>query len=256
MALSYRETTDGSEEIPGNLLAGMLRCLHAQNLDFEHIYPNVSNWLVEIQDGRVIREVGINKQGEPIVVGPLGRNGGLWTNLTIRFSERDGLPIDQKVFDENWMQAYEKLTPLVKPKPEEPIREVKTSADLWGLWSAQGADLRLAFLPDGRGFFGAYNYGLMFYDLFRWELREESRLCIRGTLSFTQDDSGEVDSQPSLFVHEDIPIKIQTRFAGDGTPSKVLLAPLRNDRWNWIADKYIRSMVPLQEIKEPSFRNN
>src|SRR5713226_9112487 len=130
MAIYYRQTTDGSDQIPDNLLAGMLRCLHGQNLDFQHLYPYVAKWLLEVEEGHVIREIGIDKNEAAIVLGPLGRNRGLWPNLTVGFGERDGLPVDKEIFEEHWEQVYRKLAPHAKPKPDEPIREVKTNADL------------------------------------------------------------------------------------------------------------------------------
>ena len=48
MTLCYFELNDGADEVPNNLLAGMLRLRHSCNPDFEKQYPSVVKWYAEI----------------------------------------------------------------------------------------------------------------------------------------------------------------------------------------------------------------
>jgi hypothetical protein len=114
--LYYLRVTDGSESIPDNLLAGMLRCRHDGNPDFAHLYPAVKFWYVEADRGRVLREVGfaelVGADGGfvPVVFGPHGRNPGLWTTLELGCSrQRDGLEVTREAFEAAWDRARQRL---------------------------------------------------------------------------------------------------------------------------------------------------
>ncbi|HSZ55188.1 MAG TPA: hypothetical protein VK797_05975 [Tepidisphaeraceae bacterium] len=59
MALIYVEITDGSQKTPNNLLANMLRQRHRFNPDFASQYASVVKWYLELDHGRLLREIGI-----------------------------------------------------------------------------------------------------------------------------------------------------------------------------------------------------
>ena len=110
----YRRETDGAG-LPNNLLAGMLRCRHDGNPDFAHLYPQVQFWFLEVDRGRVLREVGfselIGAEGNaiPIVLAPYGRNPGLWTTLGVVCSRRYGTEIEAAVFEAAWRKLLAQL---------------------------------------------------------------------------------------------------------------------------------------------------
>ena len=101
MALSYCELNDGTDQTPNNLLAGMLRMRYRCNPDFEAQYPSVERWYVEIDVSKalVMREIGLDESNRPIVLGPFGRNDGLWTGVSasIGVHSRDMPNVDSLV---------------------------------------------------------------------------------------------------------------------------------------------------------------
>ncbi len=52
------------------------------NPDFEHRYPDVRRWLLELDAGShvVKREIGLDADETPIVAGPIEPNYGFWTD--------------------------------------------------------------------------------------------------------------------------------------------------------------------------------
>ncbi|MBX9622742.1 MAG: hypothetical protein K2X82_02915 [Gemmataceae bacterium] len=101
----YRRLTDGAERRPG-LVAAMLWPRRQANPDFADLYPRVSHWLVEVDQGRVVREVGLAALvgaaggSTPIVLGPWDRNPGLWTGFELPIGRED--EIDAAGFEAAW----------------------------------------------------------------------------------------------------------------------------------------------------------
>ena len=59
----------------------ILRILPNSNPDFENSYQGVREWWFEIDsNGVVVREIGLDKTGTPVVVGPWGDNIGVFTD--------------------------------------------------------------------------------------------------------------------------------------------------------------------------------
>lgn len=114
----YHRVTDGSEKIPNNLVAGMLRFLHARNPDLEPLYAEVVFWHVEVDGDRIVREVGFTPDDEPILAAPVGRNPGTWTILAFNFDDRCGPVIDAESFHRGWHEAVGKMTPIIQNQTE------------------------------------------------------------------------------------------------------------------------------------------
>jgi hypothetical protein len=74
------------------------------NPDFELLYSEVRWWYLEVdgKGGRVIREIGFQGQGKPIVVGPFGRNYGVWTDSPPLHDWSQFERIGQAEFDRCW----------------------------------------------------------------------------------------------------------------------------------------------------------
>jgi hypothetical protein len=117
LPIEYRLVTDGADDAPNNLLAGMLRCRHAGNPDFAALYPQVRFWFVEVEGGRVRREIGfaplVGSAGDavPVVLAPFGRNPGLWTKLEVACGPGDGTPIGAREFEAAWRALLDRLGP-------------------------------------------------------------------------------------------------------------------------------------------------
>jgi hypothetical protein len=77
--------------------------LPAANPDFESLYPSVQLWWVELNaSGVPQREVGFSAGGEPIAVGPFGRNLGFWTDSPMIFVATDYARVEDRAFEQVW----------------------------------------------------------------------------------------------------------------------------------------------------------
>ncbi len=122
MEKRYYRVTDGTDEVPNNILAFWLRQRHAANPDLDQIYTEVAYWFVEVEKYRVIREVGFGAEGEPILAAPLGRNPGTWTTIELNFVGREGPAIDEASFLRGWESAVARLKPTISPQAEDELR--------------------------------------------------------------------------------------------------------------------------------------
>jgi hypothetical protein len=106
VAVEYLELDDNSKEIPNNLLVGLLRMRYPANPDFIEQYASVVRWYVEVEtkSATVVREIGLNSQDEPIVLGPFGRNDGIWTGVSCSVGvDLTGSPrIKKRQFEAAW----------------------------------------------------------------------------------------------------------------------------------------------------------
>ncbi|MFX5693339.1 hypothetical protein ABTE17_21910, partial [Acinetobacter baumannii] len=52
------------------------------NPDFEHLYPKVKRWLLEVEIPARLpkREIGLDKDGNVLASAPIGRNYGFWVD--------------------------------------------------------------------------------------------------------------------------------------------------------------------------------
>ena len=72
------------------------------NPDFQARYKDVTTWWLEIGDKNdVVREIGFDAHGTPIVGAPLGKNMGVFTDSG-SYPEHGGTPVDTKAFEAAW----------------------------------------------------------------------------------------------------------------------------------------------------------
>lgn len=119
--LFYRRLADRAEQRPG-LLAAALWPRRNANPDFADLYPRVAYWLVEVNGGQVVREVGLAPlvgapdDRTPIVLGPWGRNPGLWTGLGLPFGRED--EIGAAEFEAAWDRLAAALRERADRRPD------------------------------------------------------------------------------------------------------------------------------------------
>lgn len=77
--------------------------------DYDKKSDDVAYWLVEVEAGRAVREIGFDAQGEAILHAPTDRNMGLWTDSDREFAVDDYQTVDAQEFDLLW-RKLEKLT--------------------------------------------------------------------------------------------------------------------------------------------------
>jgi hypothetical protein len=257
----YIEITDNSENIPNNLLACVLRQRHALNPDFRAAYLEVVKWYLEVENGRPTREIGLNRDGAPIAIGPFGRNDGLWGGFFGVINERDGEPIDKELFERLWNELATRFK-NVPAKIMEPIRPVEDPQVLHGLWTtgsggSMSEDL-IAFLPDGQGFFEVINVSLNCYDMFQWSVIGPGSLAIHGIQYFYLDDENEVAGMESRLQFDDVRAEIERKHFGDGSCVEFLnlrleTAQARQHEHLYFPERYYRCPIPPDQIEHPAF---
>ncbi len=96
---------------PEESLGSIGAVLLTENPDFETLYPGVDHWLLEIDDetGCVSREIGIDKEGTPITIGPWGCNYGVFADTVIDLGESSHEKITALLFEEKWDTAKDRL---------------------------------------------------------------------------------------------------------------------------------------------------
>ena len=86
------------------LIARLLsKVLPNANPDFGPIYPQVTYWHLEIQGTKPIREIGFNRSGEPVVLGPFGANYGMWTDSPVLIEPSDYPSVSKDLFVVDWL---------------------------------------------------------------------------------------------------------------------------------------------------------
>lgn len=98
----YKEKTPESE--PGTVM-------QTENPDFDDLYPQVDCWYLEI-DGytqKVNREIGLDKDKNPIVLAPWGCNFGLWVDSVVALTRIEFSETTEADFEKKWITLEEQL---------------------------------------------------------------------------------------------------------------------------------------------------
>ena len=76
--------------------------------DFEKVYGDVRHWWIEVDEGgRPQREIGLSADEQTIVVGPLGRNLGFWTDSPMTFDDSVYEEVSSEAFEDEWLAFVE-----------------------------------------------------------------------------------------------------------------------------------------------------
>lgn len=275
MTIGYYELNNSVAEKPDSLFAALFRRLYPHNPDFEELYPKVVKWYAEIDYKErvrpgcplitseiVLREVGLDALGEPIVFGPYGRNEGLWPDISSSIGGGDcrELPqVGKGVFEALWEELEERYRDVIPPKKIEPRIPISSVEEIVGRWSdglldgpGGSSDQAISFLSNGKGYFEDYNYTLMYYDEFEWELIESGIITIRGLICFYQENS-QIIEDPSTFHYERIPVETQVHHSGNGSSIEALHIPLNAEKRKWVGGAYGRCETSVSDINRPQF---
>ena len=88
------------------LLRTVLFFVPNANPDHEKLYPEVSEWLLEIDErGRPNREIGLNSDGQSILSAPDDKNFGLWTDSPNILDPKQYVQVTQEEFEKKWTEA-------------------------------------------------------------------------------------------------------------------------------------------------------
>lgn len=100
-----KQATDWSKHKPTiakRFFRFALRSIEA-NPDYTAKLYLVSEWLIEFDDeGLPEREIGIDKDGLPVLAGPDSRNYGFWLDANMTISDFTGELINQEEFERYW----------------------------------------------------------------------------------------------------------------------------------------------------------
>ncbi|WP_312957768.1 hypothetical protein [Stutzerimonas nitrititolerans] len=106
----YGSTTKANDFTPldwkGRVIRSLLWFVPSANPDFEHLFPFVRSWLVEVdEDGNVQREIALSENGLPLFAAPAARNCGFWTDSNKQFERAELGELSAAEFDAAWSSA-------------------------------------------------------------------------------------------------------------------------------------------------------
>ncbi|MDH3976747.1 MAG: hypothetical protein OEV42_20990 [Deltaproteobacteria bacterium] len=95
---------ENPESEPGSVM-------QTENPDFDDLYRHVNWWYLEIDDytKKVNREIGLDKDKNPIVLAPWGCNYGLWVDSVAALERIEFEETTETDFEEKWIAMEEKL---------------------------------------------------------------------------------------------------------------------------------------------------
>ncbi len=111
------ESSRPSGQLKGTVEKAMVKILTEiipkANPDFEHRLEEVDSWKIEYNktDNTTWREIGFDKDGNPIVAMPLGDNYGFWTDNQLTMDDYrnfDPTPITEDEFNYDWTEFQKK----------------------------------------------------------------------------------------------------------------------------------------------------
>lgn len=103
-----RATDWNEKEMNGfgiRLIKALLFFIPKANPDNEKLYPLVKKWFIEIDEkGIANREIGLDKDGEPLFSSPNDRNFGLWTDCDEVFDVKELELSNKEHFELIWSE--------------------------------------------------------------------------------------------------------------------------------------------------------
>jgi hypothetical protein len=108
--MRYGSTTKATDFGPPDwrirLIKAVLFFVPAANPDTERLYPQVKQWLLEVEDdGTPVREVALDGEGAVLFRAPEGRNVGFWSDSDAKFADADLGAITAAEFEGRWTKA-------------------------------------------------------------------------------------------------------------------------------------------------------
>jgi len=110
--MDYIRTKEATGWIPADFRDWKARFLRSilffvpnANPDHEKFYPEVAEWLLEIdENGHPNREVGLNSEGLAVLAAPDERNFGLWCDGPSILDAGDFEQVSEKEFEQKWSE--------------------------------------------------------------------------------------------------------------------------------------------------------
>ena len=101
----------GPSSVLGKLgLRVLTTVLPRGNPEYDDKMHLIRAWLVEVdEDGDVLREIALDAEGEPLLIGPDDRNCGFWADIDgagDHIAVNGGEPVGQSAFEELWSRAH------------------------------------------------------------------------------------------------------------------------------------------------------
>ena len=89
------------------LISQILFFIPKANHDIEHLFPEISKWLIEIDEmgGIVHREIAFDSNGNVLFCAPNERNMGYWTDSSYRFRKDELDKVSQEYFEDMWKKG-------------------------------------------------------------------------------------------------------------------------------------------------------
>ena len=105
--LRTKQATDFQKEKKSGIFKSVLDRLNP-NPDYQ--FHLVREWLVEFgEDDLPFREIGLGKNGKPVLAGPDDRNYGFWLDTNMKFDDFSGDIISSEVFEGLWVEWQDQL---------------------------------------------------------------------------------------------------------------------------------------------------
>ncbi|MBD9424761.1 hypothetical protein IB232_05460 [Pseudomonas sp. PDM15] len=99
-----------SPSIVQRFARALLGFIPRSNPDYESKLHLVHEWLIEFDErGLPHREIGITKNGKPVIAGPNKENYGFWLDTNMSIADFCDAPLTRDEFETTWKEAVEKL---------------------------------------------------------------------------------------------------------------------------------------------------
>ena len=226
----------------GNLLEKLMRARRWSSPDFETRYGETEGWHCELsgREGCVTRELGIDASGNPVSLGPIGRNAGIWVGMALGSLASAGIATSRQSFEDRWRAALS----TCGSKAQEEVRWLVTRAELIGVWTTAAfggaSEEEIEFSADGSGVILARDYDVSSRDSFLWNAPEAGVIVVEGKTSTDLDDEGRPRSGPSRLHFERRNVSCRTAYGGSGQPISILELDVGVEPFKWVHGPFWR----------------
>lgn len=226
----------------GSLLEILIRGRRWASPDFQSRYGEIERWHCELScpDSVVMREIGIDATGNPVALGPIGRNAGMWVGMSLGSLAAAGTPTSKESFEDQWQAALN----ICGSQVREEVRWLVTRAEIVGLWTTAGfgsaTEEDIEFFDDGLGTLLARNGDVFLRDSFRWEVPQSGVVVVDGETCTDLDEEGRPRSGPSRLHFDRRNVTCRTAYDGSGQPHSVLELDVGVEPYGWVHGPFWR----------------